>query len=380
MTISSITDAIWTAPTRTLAAGTLAAPTTRAEEIADAIWAYANRGLTPEYRYHGLPARKRVRRPDQFTLDREHPLARGLVFAGLGGLSQGTSKFTDSSPYGNHGTLTGFDYTATSGWKYVPELGRMGLVLDGNDDLVSGTGVYDLYGVSGLTASTWVDFKTIGGAAADHILTKSTATTLDWLFFAYDNASNNLAAQVGIGLYRVTADESAKTGLHHYHFTYDGGKKYTGIRIYVDGVECSYASGFETTARNAWDAANLLRIGNRADGLRPLDGSVYDPTIHSRILSPAEIQILANRSDPLLGGLIRPPRRTVFPAAVAPPGPFGINPSTGEILIVSPGSLAAGQTWQVVVRATDATSATDEGTITINLTEFTRMRWAMQIY
>jgi len=46
--------------------------------------------------------------------------------------------------------------------------------------------------------------------------------------------------------------------------------------------------------------------------------------------------------------------------------PFQINSSTGEITIANATGLAVGQEWEVVVQATDAASATDDATITIN--------------
>ena len=52
--------------------------------------------------------------------------------------------------------------------------------------------------------------------------------------------------------------------------------------------------------------------------------------------------------------------------------PFAINSETGEITITDPSSLAEDQTWQIVVRATDSLSNTDEGTFTINTTEARR--------
>jgi hypothetical protein len=45
--------------------------------------------------------------------------------------------------------------------------------------------------------------------------------------------------------------------------------------------------------------------------------------------------------------------------------PFKINSSTGTIAIDDPTGLAVGQAWSVVVRATDAASETDDGTMTV---------------
>ena len=42
-TPAEIADAVWTAGTRTLQAGTADPPASRAEEIADAIWTYGTR-------------------------------------------------------------------------------------------------------------------------------------------------------------------------------------------------------------------------------------------------------------------------------------------------------------------------------------------------
>jgi hypothetical protein len=47
--------------------------------------------------------------------------------------------------------------------------------------------------------------------------------------------------------------------------------------------------------------------------------------------------------------------------------PFQIDASTGEITIADTTGLAAGQEWEVVVRATDAASATDDATVTVTL-------------
>jgi hypothetical protein len=49
-----------------------------------------------------------------------------------------------------------------------------------------------------------------------------------------------------------------------------------------------------------------FNIGCRGDGNAFIISKVSDPLIYNRALSLPEIQILANRSDPMLGGLIRP--------------------------------------------------------------------------
>ena len=65
-------------------------------------------------------------RPERFSMNGGHPLAQGLVFAGLGELPNSTY-FHDSSLYRNSGTLTNMAVpaTATSGWAWDNYLRRM---------------------------------------------------------------------------------------------------------------------------------------------------------------------------------------------------------------------------------------------------------------
>lgn len=57
---------------------------------------------------------------------------------------------------------------------------------------------------------------------------------------------------------------------------------------------------------------------------------------------------------------------------------FAINSSTGEITILENVGLASGQTWLLVVRATDDNGVVDEGVITIDLIAF-RAAWAQRV-
>ena len=85
-----------------------------------------------------LPSSSLRQRPQSFELDHSHPLARGLVFAGLGRVPH-SLVYRDSSLYGNHGTLTNMAVpaTATSGWAWDNFLGRWATRYDGDNDYVS---------------------------------------------------------------------------------------------------------------------------------------------------------------------------------------------------------------------------------------------------
>lgn len=71
-------------------------------------------------------------RPSEFTIDRGHPLAQDLVFAGLG-RHTGSTYYHDSSLKGNHGSLTNMD--PVTGW--VSAIGRRALKFDGSNDYVT---------------------------------------------------------------------------------------------------------------------------------------------------------------------------------------------------------------------------------------------------
>jgi hypothetical protein len=53
-----------------------------------------------------------------------------------------------------------------------------------------------------------------------------------------------------------------------------------------------------------------------------------DILFHSRLLSPAEIQILANPSDPMLGGLILPPKRRLWGVSLG-----GVTPAYRNLIL-----------------------------------------------
>jgi hypothetical protein len=89
------------------------------------------------------------------------------------------------------------------------------------------------------------------------------------------------------------------------------------MAVFLNGT--SYASG--TNAGTITYTCPWLGIGgafkpdgniNVGSGSSQYPGNISDPIFHNRALSPAEIQILANRSDPMLGGLVLPPRRKLY--------------------------------------------------------------------
>lgn len=253
-------------------------------------------------------------------------------------------------------TLTSMDLSTAHA---VSTMGRA-INLDGSNDLLVGPANSGMYGAAGLTVSAWLNFRTIGGTESDYIVSYATdATTYAWIFFAYDNTADNIAFQAGTTLYRIAANGTARTGWHHVCATYDGGAVATGIKIYVDATEASYASG-QNGARNADSAAHAIRFGNRADAARPLDGLLGPLSIYSRALAPAEIQQLY--ADPWAMYRMR---AIVHPVAASAGGDITetASPVSATWSVVAPATAktiapaAVAATWSLIAPATSKTVA-----------------------
>jgi hypothetical protein len=82
---------------------------------------------------------------------------------------------------------------------------------------------------------------------------------------------------------------------------YDG----SNIIVYINGL-FNQTTNVRDGVLSA--SSSAVAIGNRVDAgdTRWWEGKLADVCVHNRPLSAPEIQILANRSDPFLNGLIRP--------------------------------------------------------------------------
>jgi hypothetical protein len=264
-----------------------------------------------------------TQRPDRFELDYTHPLAKGLVFAGLGN-DPGGMMMLDGSGQRNHGTLTNMD--PSTDWVFVPELGRWGLDLTDSADHVV---VPDEPIVSSITLSMWFRSTTSNGYYW-HLLSRHP----DW--FISGNATTfriNVDTASDTVKWAVFGDSFATIGItswHHYCGMYDG----STIYAYLDGrlIGNGNTSG-------SFDYRGFTRIGayhaNISDSALNACGYAVDPLIFERALTPTEIADLADPSNVYLSGLIkgRPRRRYFLPSS--PPATFqaawaaGVNTHLG---------------------------------------------------
>lgn len=246
-----------------------------------------------------FPVRRRLsQRPESFTLDRNSPLANGLVFAGLapGGLV-GSTLYPDSSLYGNNGTLTNMD---GSNWVFDPYLGRFVCTFDAVDEeiIVGSNGLSD--STQDFTASCWWKSGTCDTYAC-------------FITFNRRGIGARINGQVGVlypgtsgNLKYMSGNPLVTDGTYYHLAATRTGSTYA---LYINGTERAMIgvnTGLELT--------NVYRIG-RGFTTNYIGGSLADVMFWNRVLSSAEISQLADPSNTLLSGLILPPKRTYFPIA-----------------------------------------------------------------
>jgi hypothetical protein len=244
-------------------------------------------------------------RPEWFELDRQHPLHKGLVFAGLGG-GRGSLRYLDASGYGNHGTLTNMD--PASDWVWVSQLNRFALDFDGSNDIVPLQ--VDPIKTSDYTFSCWAYRRTFGLNSLGRFFDNGKV-----LIWVYSSRGDVVRASNDGG---STAPESSAlftaNAWHHICVTRSG----TTCAFTINGVSAGSGSGGTVAT-----GTTVGNIGNNAASTRTWDGLFGDVAIWNRILSPAEIQQLADPSNVMLSGLLLPPRRRLWAVSGgAPPAGF----------------------------------------------------------
>lgn len=249
-------------------------------------------------------------RPEWFTLDPLAPMARGLVFAGLGGLHGGVT-YPDHSLHRNHGTLTNMD--PATDWVWSQKLGRWGLDFDGDDDFVTTNQLtWDLVN---FTASCWVNYRSIGSVFDGVIGNVFNNATSEW--FVALGSSGAFRAYINDGRWHIVTADAARAANMWHHVTV---RMQQGTwRFFVNGAiqSGSYSSSLTGTIDKGLQLGRYMSY--YADAL------IADPLIHNRALTPAEIRQLADPRNVMLSGLIHAPGRRFWPvggAATAQDFPF----------------------------------------------------------
>ena len=248
-------------------------------------------------------------RPECFILDYSSPLARGLVFAGLGN-SPGSVRYKDSSSRHNDGVLT--NMVPGEDWTWIDELGRWGLDFEtASSKYVSTTFPVQSIGTKSFWISLWTKRSThttyMGLVANGQYLT---AGSLCIYFYGTWNVRMYGVATANANVPEVQEWE-------HYCFQRIAG---TGAQIFRNGEQLSVSTSANWTSADL-TATYPLKVGARGSSSvsNYYNGIISDVMIGvDRVLSPSEIQILADRSDPMLGGLVKPPKRRYYAITYSP--------------------------------------------------------------
>lgn len=226
-------------------------------------------------------------RPQHFTIDYSHPLANGLVFAGLGN-QPGSVRFNDSSAYGNHGVLTNME--PSSDWVWDSTLNRMMLNFDGSNERCTGAAT-SLAGNARHTIAAWV-------------LTNENSTPKRMAYGWSDSSSRgtNVGQENGywsMSVSNVGSNVSTTpvvTGTWTHLCLIQNGQ----YRLYVNGsLVHSYANAGISFAMV------FNTVGAIYSAVNYWLGSISDPCAWNRALTLTEIQQLADPSNVLLSGLIK---------------------------------------------------------------------------
>jgi hypothetical protein len=267
-----------------------------------------------------------LERPEDFELNTDCQLAQGLVFAGFGRHTK-TTRYHDSSLYGNHGTLTNMD--PATDWVLDGTLGRFTVELAGSNQHV------ELANTAQPTAYTLMAFVTgfpygSGGYSVLHRAVEVSDYERTYRFDIGPYNSIELATRAGGTSYgascTVAGDgfygvSGASANWHHVAVTWNG-----SAQFYRNGTAKATSSGSVSAIGNPVNAVH--RIGLCTDNGGDFVGKLADVLVYHRALSPVEIRQLADPSNVMLSGLILPPKRRLWAVSLG-----GVTPAYRNLIV-----------------------------------------------
>lgn len=226
-----------------------------------------------------------MRRPDVFTLDYSHPLAQGLLLASMARMGR------DESIRRYNGTLVN---VPNSSWFVDQELSRQAVLFSGGGDYIDHPYKAAAADLSlGCTLASWVKY----GSTSDEYFGAWGAPRL----YLGKQGASDLVYGFGSGF--VYNGAATLGQWQHQAIVFDGSK----VTPFLGGIP-----GLQILASWSGTQANNFGIGICIGVGRPLRGPVADTFLYRRALSPAEIALLADRTDPMLGGLIVEERPVLY--------------------------------------------------------------------
>ncbi len=272
-------------------------------------------------------------RPDSFEIDPQHPLAQGLVLAGLGRCNGGLH-YHDSSLYGNHGVLTNMN--PATDWNR--SLSRPSLSSTGSGHVYCGSTLYTASQVktTGLTHCGWAYFPPpsttlVGGITSCKGIPTHSQPTAGSIELVRGTGAVAARAKIYDGSYTYVEDAFTEGYNEFHHIALVLSPAESVISVWRNGV--FRHSTVVNVAGIIFDAAY-----NYIGALKTYGDAVAwpypwcDSMIWSRVLSPGEISALADPSNVMLSlggsdpGLIVPDD-LVYPVYLPSSVPAGAKPA-----------------------------------------------------
>jgi hypothetical protein len=251
-------------------------------------------------------------RPSRFRLNHSHPLAQGLVFAGLGN-NPGGGTLYDSSVFKHDGTLTNME--PASDWIYDSGINSYALAFDGSSNTVMVPHI--ARSTQALSASVWLRRASgVGVDGAQYYFSDWNYGDNERSWTIFTEASTSYLVRVllssgGVATYNYTyiehATALADNDWHNITFTFCAGD----FLMYLDGVANTIGGGWDYalngTVNTLFESDNSnIYIGSANNVSAYAQADIASPMLWHRALSSSEIRSLADPSNVLLDGLIEP--------------------------------------------------------------------------
>jgi len=199
----------------------------------------------------------------------------------------------------------GFDGSLSGSPTWSPTEGQVAgaLAFNGTSGAVAACSLDDcsnaLDDLAAMTVTAWIRPNSMGQNGTARIALKGASdSSTGWrIEFNGTNAIQfSIRGDTSDASFTTIDDaiQMTPTAWQHLAVTWDGVSTPAGIRIFIDGVESSYANTDQDGGSMAIsDAADPLVIGNSGPaGNRAFDGLIDDVRIYSRVLSASEVQNL----------------------------------------------------------------------------------------
>lgn len=258
------------------------------------------------------------------VLNRQHPLARGLVAWWRPSQQWVSGTLWRDLVQGYPATLTNMAYPAstTSGWSRLPYPGaRQGgyMSFDGSNDYVT-CGVNAAFTPQRLSVAYWLRLRTAGAVFDGFFGSTNSASWTAGYGAAFDVASKH---RFWVQDYTLNFSQSTSvlsTGVNNFIVgTYDG----ANIRSWMNGE-----AGSVDTYTGAVGTGNPLELGRTFRDAENLAGDIGDFMLWNRGLSAGEAQSLYVLARQGFVGLLHMPSDLAVPGVVIPPTPGDLRSLT----------------------------------------------------